>query len=67
MSKNNKYKMSEADYLQGTESYEGICLACGAIAECVEPDVDDYECGSCGSLSVHGLEEALLMGHIEIS
>lgn len=45
----------------------GVCLACGEVAEGVEPDAREYECESCGERKVFGLEEALLMGEISVA
>ena len=45
---------------------EGVCLACGEVQGGCEPDARGYECESCGKRRVYGLEEALLMGAIEI-
>ena len=39
---------------------EGLCMACGEVAECVEPDARKYECESCGEKAVYGAAEALL-------
>jgi hypothetical protein len=39
------------------DEYNGVC----------EPDARDYECESCGEMKVHGIEEAVLMGAIEIA
>lgn len=35
----------------------GICLACGADAEDVEPDACTYECEVCGEKAVYGADE----------
>ena len=43
------------------DNNEGLCMACGEIAECVEPDARKYECESCGESKVYGAQEALLM------
>jgi predicted RNA-binding Zn-ribbon protein involved in translation (DUF1610 family) len=40
---------------------EGLCMACGEVAECVESDARKYECESCGEKEVYGAEEALLI------
>lgn len=56
-------KVSEADLMDGTM---GACLACGEIADGVEPDARCYECESCGAHKVYGLEELLMMGKIEL-
>ena len=54
-------------YLMMTDSYDGICLACGEICEggC-EPDAMNYECFHCGEYKVMGAEFAMMSGHIEI-
>ena len=60
-------QMTEADYISGTESYDGVCRACGDI-QCggVEPDAEKYECMFCGEHAVFGFELALVMGLIEL-
>lgn len=40
----------------------GLCIACGAEAEGVEPDAENYECESCGSHRVYGASQLLIMG-----
>lgn len=44
----------------------GICLACGETTEGVEPDAYGYDCESCGASKVCGIENAILMGRVEI-
>lgn len=39
----------------------GICLACGEVAEGVEPDAENYRCEYCGERRVFGAEQALLV------
>lgn len=39
----------------------GFCISCGEEIEGVEPDARRYPCDSCGSSSVYGAEELLLM------
>ena len=46
--------------LAQADNNEGLCMACGEVAECVEPDARKYECESCGEKAVYGAEEALL-------
>ena len=43
------------------DNNEGICMNCGEIAECVEPDARKYECEACGQHKVYGAQEALLL------
>lgn len=60
-------KLSESDFQTLSEEYAGICIECGEIQDSgVEPDAHGYECNSCGKSSVYGLEEALLLGYVEI-
>lgn len=59
--------MTEDEYLEGTESYDGVCLACGDIQYSgVEPDAEGYKCSACGAMKVMGFEQAMLCGHIQI-
>lgn len=44
----------------------GFCVACGAEAYGVEPDARRYECEACGEKRVYGLQEALLMGLVDV-
>ncbi len=48
------------------EGSMGACLACGEMADGVEPDAREYECESCGAKKVYGLEEILMMGLIDL-
>ena len=60
-------KMTEDEYMNRSESYDGICLACGHIhMGGHEPDARGYECENCGANRVYGIEELMLMGEIEI-
>jgi hypothetical protein len=60
-------KMSMEEFQTGNEECNGICLACHEIqyGGC-EPDARRYKCESCGARKVYGLEEALLMGRLDI-
>lgn len=59
--------MLESDYLLHREEYNGICLDCKAIkwGE-VEPDAENYTCDDCGKDRVIGIENALIMGLLNI-
>jgi hypothetical protein len=56
-------KISEREISDGTM---GLCLTCHDMVHGVEPDARKYKCESCGAHTVYGLEEALLMGAIEV-
>jgi len=43
----------------GSLDNPGICLACGADVEGVEPDARRYACEVCGERQVYGVEELL--------
>ena len=59
--------MSEDDYTEHCDSYNGVCLGCGEIRfSGVEPDAEDYPCEECGEMRVCGVEQALLLGRIEV-
>jgi hypothetical protein len=45
----------------------GVCLACGEVADGVEPYARKYKCDACGERQVYGLQEAALMGKIDIA
>lgn len=46
---------------------KGWCLACGELADLVEPDARRYTCEGCGKPKVYGLCELALMGLIDTS
>ena len=48
------------------EGNYGICRKCGEFKDGVEPDADGYKCDSCGSMSVVGLEFAVIEGIVEV-
>jgi len=59
--------ISEGDFREYSENYLGWCTAClDWTAEECEPDARYYECPECGKETVHGAEEALLMGYISL-
>lgn len=47
----------------------GVCISCGYCDEYAgcEPDAREYECPNCGESKLYGLEEAMMMGLIEIA
>lgn len=60
------HKMTERTYRRMRDEYTGLCLACGAEKDSCEPDAEDYECDECGEERVYGIEQALIMGEVEI-
>lgn len=51
------------DIIEAVKSGElyGFCIACGALADGVEPDARRYKCDECGAQKVYGAEELLMM------
>jgi predicted RNA-binding Zn-ribbon protein involved in translation (DUF1610 family) len=56
-----------ADMMMGMGN-PGVCLSCGMVDEYAgcEPDARNYTCPDCGEGQLFGLEEALMMGCLEI-
>ncbi len=52
-------ELKEAD-----SEMQGFCIACGEIADGVEPDAAKYECECCGQDKVYGAAEFALRGWI---
>lgn len=47
--------------LQEGDYSTGLCLACRAEADEVEPDAEGYPCHECGKRKVAGAEQIVLM------
>lgn len=60
--------LTESEYHQLNNDMGGICYACGEVDDCAycEPDARNYRCGACGERRLHGIEQALLEGRIDI-
>lgn len=59
--------MSEAEYHEHNNLYSGVCLSCGEIRiGDTEPDAEGYPCEHCEAPRVIGLEQALMLGYLEI-
>jgi rubrerythrin len=44
-----------------TSGFNGVCMECGYIVwGGIEPDAEDYKCPQCGSMSVVGVETAIM-------
>ena len=58
--------IDESEYKEACDNYQGICLACEELQDECEPDAENYTCESCGADQVYGIEQALLIGELEI-
>lgn len=59
-------RMTEDQYHHHNDMMEGICLTCGAVRGCCEPDARHYPCEECEESNVFGVEELMLMGKITL-
>jgi predicted RNA-binding Zn-ribbon protein involved in translation (DUF1610 family) len=61
-------KMKASEYVELTNEFAGYCTACDDVTEHggVEPDAERYECPDCGKRTLMGIEQAMLLGRIEI-
>ena len=56
--------LTEGEFHQMDENSEGLCVRCGEIASCVEPDAERYACEGCDGRTVYGMSELLIMGRV---
>jgi hypothetical protein len=59
-----RFTMTEDEFRDLTNDYNGLCVFCGEEAFGVEPDARHYECEGCSKKGVYGAEELLIMGLI---
>lgn len=60
-------QITEEEYLNAQDAYEGICLNCESHQFGCEPDAREYECEVCGEHKVYGIPELLIMGVLDIT
>ena len=62
-------KMSEETFHDHDDSNDGYCTNCRKITRSgdTEPDACDYPCPDCEKTTCFGVQEALMMGLIEIA
>lgn len=61
-------KLTENEYREHRNEYNGYCTECDDIGRwgCTEPDAENYECEECGESKAMGIDNALIMGHLDI-
>ena len=59
-------RITKDAYHELTDAYQGICRACKAEHDMVEPDAENYSCEACGEDEVFGVEQLLIRGELEI-
>ena len=64
-----KYKISAADFRVAVEENQGYCTACNDITADygIEPDAEGYHCSDCRKNTVCGVEQALILGYLNLS
>ena len=58
---------SDDEITEMTKYHEGVCLECGEVIENVEPNAGNCECPDCGTISLVGIEKALILGKIGVT
>mgnify|MGYP003684278405 CR=1 FL=1 len=60
-------KITEAQYHDLNNNYDGFCTSCGKINEgSHEPDAQNYLCSNCGEKTSFGIEWCMIAGYLEI-
>lgn len=61
-------QMTEGQYIMHTNEYDGYCTQCKKVTNIggVEPDAENYDCEVCYKPSVIGVEQAMLIGLLNI-
>ncbi len=62
----NAYHVTLEMYESACQDMQGICTACHELVDGVEPDAEGYTCPACDEAKVFGMEQALIMGLIEV-
>jgi Zn finger protein HypA/HybF involved in hydrogenase expression len=62
---NSIHLFTLAELHEMSQERQGGCRRCGAIRDCCEPDAREYECEVCGSRSVYGADELVLIGEVK--
>lgn len=61
-------KMTTAQFETHQDDNDGYCTNCDRVTtQDVEPDAEGYECSECGKETVMGVDNAIILEHIEIS
>lgn len=61
-------KMTTAQFEEHQDDNAGYCTHCDQITTSdVEPDAEGYDCPECHNQTVMGLDNALVLEHVEIT
>jgi hypothetical protein len=62
----HRHELTPEEYLAREAECQGFCLRCGAWSSGMDPGTAGARCGQCGSRALHGVEQALLLGAVQI-
>jgi hypothetical protein len=60
------HELTPSQYLTREAARQGVCLYCGAWSNDTDPGIARASCGTCGAKGLHGIEQALLLGAVQI-
>jgi hypothetical protein len=60
------HQLTVQEYLNRETQQQGVCLKCASWTGRVDPAAARLRCGVCGEPGVHGIDQALLLGFIQI-
>jgi hypothetical protein len=58
------HELSAQEYLAREADHQGVCLGCGSWSGGTDPGAARAKCTSCGTDTLHGIEQALLLGAV---
>ena len=60
--------MTRSEFHQHANDFDGYCVSCEEVTRHseTEPDAEGYECPQCGGLTCYDIEQALILGYIEV-
>lgn len=62
-------QLTDEQFKMHCRDYDGYCTVCDDITRWgdTEPDAEGYPCEECGEDSCYGIEQAMILGHVEVS
>jgi hypothetical protein len=60
------HEITADQYLAWEADNQGLCLHCGDWSGGTDPGVARARCDNCGAHALHGIEQALLLGAVQI-
>jgi hypothetical protein len=60
------HELTPSEYLSREQEQQGLCFSCGTWSGGTDPGAARARCGACGTPTLHGVEQALLLGAVLI-